>query len=215
MPNRFFSDIFSGMTEFKNKTDGLFRGMVASIQQTAIKGFSSLKLPAELENQIKVLGSGINFLTKSFENLGQTAIPILERLSEKINNPLLKAGLNFLIKTLKDGTEGLNNLSDKLRKDTDIKVNPKTSGLGEMTEQAGALQTIFGNLSNAFQNFVRTGKLSFKDLIRSMLADLLRLFMNNLFKQLFGGMLGFAGGGSVPIPGGNGSTRTLVSSGFG
>ena len=98
-----------------------------------------------------------------------------------------------------------------------------------MTDQASALQSVFNNLSNAFQNFVKTGKLSFKELMRSILADLLKLFMNNLFKQLFSGMMGgggggggflsglfgMAGGGSVPIAGGNGSGKTLFSSGFG
>ncbi len=226
--NKFLDDIFSGMTEFKNKTDGLFKGVIASIQQTAIKGFSNLKLPAQFENQIKGLGLVINFLTKSFENLGQTAIPILERLSEKINNPLLKAGLNFLITTLKDGTEGLNNLFDNLRKGTDIKAPASSlgTGLNEMTQQASVLQSVFGNLSNAFQNFVRTGKLSFKELMRSILADLLKLFMNNLFKQLFGSMMGggggflgglfgggggFSGGGAVP----SASTSFSDGSGFG
>ena len=104
------------------------------------------------------------------------------------------------------------------------------ASMEKMKETGGALQTVFSNMSNAFQNFVRTGKLSFKELMRSILADLLKLFMNNLFKQLFGGMLGggggggflsgllgggMAGGGSVPIAGGNGSTRTLLPSGFG
>ncbi len=82
------------------------------------------------------------------------------------------------------------------------------ASMEKMKETGGALQSVFSNLSNAFQNFVRTGKLSFKDLIRSMLADLLRLFMNNLFKQMFGGMLGGGGGG------GGGIFGSLFGGGF-
>lgn len=229
--SNFFNDILKGMSEFKTKSDNLFKGLVSGIQQSAIVGFSNLKLPAVLESEVQSLALGIKLLTNGFKNLGQTAIPILEILSDKINNPLLKSGLNFLIDTLKNGAEAVNNISSKLREG--IKLPPSSglnTGLGEMTEQASALQTIFGNLSNAFQNFVKTGKLSFKELMRSILADLLKLFMNNLFKQLFGGMMGggggggflsgllgggMAGGGSVPIAGGNGSTRTLLPSGFG
>ena len=93
-------------------------------------------------------------------------------------------------------------------------------------ETGGALRSVFGNLSNALQNFVRTGKLDFKELMRSMLADLLKLFMNKLFQQLFQGIMGggggflgslfgggMAGGGMISAAGGYGSGKTLLGSG--
>ncbi len=106
-----------------------------------------------------------------------------------------------------------------------------TDSLSAMKQQGeetgGALKSVFGNLSNALQNFVRTGKLDFKELMRSILADLLKLFMNNLFKQLFSGMMGggggsflgglfgggMAGGGVVSAAGGYGSTTTKLPGG--
>ena len=110
---------------------------------------------------------------------------------------------------------------------------PNTFGEGALnglkdqaTETESVFKSVFSNMSNAFQNFVRTGKLDFKELMRSILADLLKLFMNNLFKQLFSGMMGggggflgglfgggMAGGGVISAAGGYGSGKTLLGSG--
>ena len=183
---------------------------------------------------MKGVGLVVKNLKETFNSFGSTAIRVIENLIKIIQDPQLRGGLNFLIGILKkiiEVSNAVTKVSSTLRKDKNIPpgVNPKDSGLPEMTDQASALQSVFNNLSNAFQNFVKTGKLSFKELMRSILADLLKLFMNNLFKQLFSGMMGgggggggflsglfaMAGGGSVPIAGGNGSGKTLFSSGFG
>jgi tape measure domain-containing protein len=106
---------------------------------------------------------------------------------------------------------------------------PNTLGEGALNglkdqavETESVFKSVFSNMSNAFQNFVRTGKLDFKELMRSILADLLKMFMNKLFQQLFsgmmggggglfGGLMGFAGGGAVP----SGGSSVSLSSGFG
>lgn len=62
---------------------------------------------------------------------------------------------------------------------------------GNMAEYA---QTQFTNLTDglteAFTNFVMTGKLSFKSLIQSILADVAKLAAQNIVKGIFGGIFG-------------------------
>ena len=66
----------------------------------------------------------------------------------------------------------------------------------ELENGAKAFQSVMGNMESALDNFVRTGKLSFKSLARSIIQDLiaiqLRASATGIFKQLFGM---YAGGG--------------------
>lgn len=63
---------------------------------------------------------------------------------------------------------------------------------------AQAFESMASNMERAIGDFVRTGKLSFKDLIGSMIQDLLRLYMQaqatNFFKMIGGGFGGGGGG---------------------
>lgn len=69
----------------------------------------------------------------------------------------------------------------------------------ELQNGAQAFDSVFGNMNRALDNFVRTGKLSFKDLTRSIIQDLiqiqLRSQMTSLFKTFVGSIFGGAGGG--------------------
>ena len=147
--------------------------------------------------------------------------------------------LEFLeqIRKFKEATgEAIDASSDAISKLKNLRgTGPNTLGEGALdglkeqaTETESVFKSVFSNMSNAFQNFVRTGKLDFKELMRSILADLLKLFMNNLFKQLFSGMMGggggggflgglfgggMAGGGVVSAAGGYGSTTTKLPGG--
>jgi lambda family phage tail tape measure protein len=66
----------------------------------------------------------------------------------------------------------------------------------ELENGAKAFGSVMGNMESALDNFVRTGKLSFKSLARSIIQDLiaiqLRASATGLFKSLFGM---YAGGG--------------------
>ena len=83
-------------------------------------------------------------------------------------------------------------------------------GLGEESITFGnelktAFSSIFGSLEDALVGFVQTGKLDFKSLINSIIADLARMVVRMLiikplmgfFGGFFGGIFGFSGGGGV------------------
>jgi hypothetical protein len=63
---------------------------------------------------------------------------------------------------------------------------------------------VFGNMEKALENFVRTGKLSFKDLARSIIQDLILIQLKasatmlfNSFLRNFGFSFGSASGGTI------------------
>ena len=66
----------------------------------------------------------------------------------------------------------------------------------DLENGAKAFQSVMGNMESALDNFVRTGKLSFKDLARSIIQDLIAIQLkasaSGLFKSLFGM---YSGGG--------------------
>jgi lambda family phage tail tape measure protein len=79
-----------------------------------------------------------------------------------------------------------------------------------------AFNSMTTNMNSALDNFVKTGKLSFKSLARSIIQDLIAIQLkasaNSIFRSLFGGgfmndkggmelsgSLGFADGGSPPV----------------
>jgi len=87
----------------------------------------------------------------------------------------------------------------------------------ELENGAKAFQSVMGNMESALDNFVRTGKLSFKSLARSIIQDLIAMQLkasaSSIFRTLLGGFgfmndrggmevagsLGFADGGEPPV----------------
>lgn len=70
---------------------------------------------------------------------------------------------------------------------------------------------VFGNMQSALENFVRTGKLSFKDLARSIIQDLILIQLRAQASQLFG-MLWNAMG--FIVPGASGAGTITAGSGL-
>lgn len=84
-----------------------------------------------------------------------------------------------------------------------------------MENGAQMFDSLMGNMTSALDNFVSTGKLSFKDLTRSIIQDLIRIQlraqMTSLFSRMFGmsgspyqpaavmGLPGYADGGSPEV----------------
>lgn len=77
-------------------------------------------------------------------------------------------------------------------------------------------QSVFNNMGSAIDNFVRTGKLSFKDLTRSIIQDLISIAMRAQMMSMFKGFSFFGGGGGFKDVGGMGAASSdyLVSSGI-
>lgn len=62
-------------------------------------------------------------------------------------------------------------------------------------------QSVFNNMGSAIDNFVRTGKLSFKDLTRSIIQDLISIAMKAQMMSMFKGFsfFGPSAGGGAPV----------------
>ena len=60
----------------------------------------------------------------------------------------------------------------------------------ELERGQAAFSTVMSNMESALERFVRTGKLSFKDLIRSMIQDLLLLQMKAQMSSIFSSLMG-------------------------
>ncbi len=188
------------------------------------------------------------FAEKQREELSNAKLlrEILERSSQIFENQYkeVKSGLDQMVVDYIESIREIKKVQEDVINQQNSQINQlqglrgsgpnifdrATQSLSDMKKQGeetgGALKSVFGNLSNALQNFVRTGKLDFKELMRSMLADLLKLFMNKLFQQLFQGIMGggggflgglfgggMAGGGVISAAGGYGSGKTLLGSG--
>lgn len=71
--------------------------------------------------------------------------------------------------------------------------------LDSATNMADRAREIFGsimtNMENAIENFVKTGKLGFKDLVRSIILDLTSMALKQAFRNLFIQMAAMRGGG--------------------
>jgi len=76
-------------------------------------------------------------------------------------------------------------------------------------------QAVFSNMENAITNFVKTGKLSFKDLTRSIIQDILAIYMKSQMLQMFRGLGSLFSSGisaDADIQGGENFLRTSNSS---
>jgi lambda family phage tail tape measure protein len=64
----------------------------------------------------------------------------------------------------------------------------------ELEQGAKAFDTLMGNMESAIERFVRTGKLSFKDLAKSIIQDMIAMQMkaaaSNFLSSMFGSMFG-------------------------
>lgn len=73
----------------------------------------------------------------------------------------------------------------------------------EMETGAAMFGSLMGNMGQAIDNFVRTGKLNFKDFARSVIQDLIAIQLKAQAMKLFANLFGFgpapAGGTTVPV----------------
>ena len=65
----------------------------------------------------------------------------------------------------------------------------------QMELGAEMFTSLMGNMESALDRFVQTGKLSFKDLARSIIQDLIRIQMRAQMMRMFSSLFGFGVGG--------------------
>lgn len=88
-----------------------------------------------------------------------------------------------------------NNLNHRIG-ETETRIKPVADGMKDMfAELTRAIEGYTQRMSDAFVDFAFTGKMSFGDMIRSMLSDLAKMAMNNMFKQLLS--MGSSGGKDI------------------
>lgn len=118
---------------------------------------------------------------------------------------------NQIVKEERQGTflEGFGKAANRFMKDMPT----------ELEQGAKAFNSVMGSMESAIDRFVRTGKLGFKDLAKSIIQDMLAMqmkaaasgFLSSLFGSMFGmksnpyqpaavmGMPGYADGGSPAV----------------
>ena len=83
-------------------------------------------------------------------------------------------------------------------------LSPRPSLLRtEMETGAAMFGSLMGNMGQALDNFVRTGKMNFKDFAKSVILDLIAIQVKAQAMKLFANLFGFgpapAGGTTVPV----------------
>jgi hypothetical protein len=86
---------------------------------------------------------------------------------------------------------------------TDGWANATDNFKKNVTDMTNFGENLFGKMSNSFtdsiMNFVETGKLSFKDLFRTLITEFVKLQANKMFLALFGGGPSAVGGGTTGL----------------
>lgn len=121
------------------------------------------------------------------------------------------AEINDLYDTQIEKVEELTDAYDKASTEFDTGFMEAFENFRTMVEDNAAygariFQTLSDGWTNAILDFVETGKLSFKDLFKSLMTEIIKMQANKLFLSLFGagGVFGdlfagfFAAGGRIP-----------------
>jgi lambda family phage tail tape measure protein len=84
----------------------------------------------------------------------------------------------------------------------------------ELENGQRAFESVVGNMEQALNNFVKTGKLSFKDLARSIIQDLIAIQLRAQASGLMGMLMKSLGFGGGSISGPSSSVSTWAAPGF-
>jgi lambda family phage tail tape measure protein len=111
------------------------------------------------------------------------------------------------LKALADVTEAERKKNDTLLSFSEGLAEAQRQAQKDVLDQAKYAQELFNTAMNGFTdailNFTKTGKLSFKDLFASLMAEIVKMQAKRLFLQLFGGggVFGNLLGIPAPVPG--------------
>lgn len=171
-----------------------------------------------LTNRLGEYGLGLNDFEQGATNVGLG----LDKLSASSNNASSSAnqlsnsvsGANNSLGShgghASNAASGLDQYSNSANKAATASNNLANSGKGGFNglnnsvnnfanNSQSALGSVFSNIQQGISSFVQTGKFDFKELLRSIVDDMLRLVTSKLFNQF---MQGISGGGASSGGGG-------------
>jgi lambda family phage tail tape measure protein len=166
------------------------------------------------QHEMFVLGLQYRNMRAEDVQLSKDLLEIEQNRNKNIRDIKLNTDLNLAAQTdLIDRENRLATEAERLaraRKEMNEELRRGTFGEGfqrsmadyfrnaktEMETGMQAFDSVMGNMNAALDNFVRTGKLSFKDLARSIIQDLIAINLKAQATAIFKGMgFGFSGGG--------------------
>ena len=153
---------------------------------------------------------------KKYSDKAQLELDAINQEKEKLTfykeNILLSgADLDIALSRLKTEQEIAKIKSNKLLSDQDKHLQENSLRYNQIQREAvinqatdlkmlqDMNQAVFSNMGTALENFVRTGKLSFKDLTRSIIQDILSIAMRAQMLSMFKGLNIFGGSSGGPI----------------
>ena len=168
-------------------------------------------------------------LVKAYDRTGQSKeyLSVLTSINEELNAEFQQLTLNNearkIEKIIVDATTRARQEGVILSQQDIELIRLRAEALGNMGRELefvdAMADSVFSNIGTALDQFVETGKLSFKDLAASIIADLARIanqaFILEPLRVLFGSMLGnFLGVGAqaaqVALPGYNNGADFMV-----
>ena len=204
----------------KTKIDKVAEGLPPPIAQAAREAANLMVSEAEA-----VLTQGATVIAASVKAAFLSAlVPGLAAVANQLNLPGqdgpsgIGTSTNLILPTetsdeikknslaVQDLTKQYGNLSASLNDYSNRSAASFRKATGSAKNAASEIEqffgSAFGSLEDALVGFVTTGKLDFKSLINSIIADLARMVIRMLIIKplmgFFGGLFGFAGGGVVP-----------------
>jgi len=180
-----FIALQNAVDEFRRETDE-DRAKASAAEMQAAKALSSeidgKFLSVKQDRESLQLQMDMVNLSEKEQKLAMSRLQTEQEIASVKRNPdLSDTDKNAAIARLKDlGTqrEGLIIMQEEMKK------------VGEINS------AVFGNMERALENFVRTGKLSFKDLARSIIQDLILIQLKASATSLFRMFIGSLGFGS-------------------
>ena len=170
-------------------------GRIGSVVGSAIRGIGSA---LGVSGGVGGLGG-----SQSVGSSGGLGLPNLDFLGPGANipDPVYSVGTDVQQSWLDLG-QNIDKTTAALNRGTQAANQFGGSGQGAANgvgQRLGLLQQsvgiVFNHLTDAIVEFAKTGEFNFEKLITSILEDLLRLFLNQLFQQFMGAFFGGAGGG--------------------
>lgn len=193
-----FNNTFQGLRDSARATVDLFGSQIVEAAHANMLSRIGINWNRSWQEWVNVAIQAVNQVIAALNSLSGLAIGKISVIGSAALRPQTE-GIREYTGALNDAAAAQTNLAANGNQSFN-QLGNSVNNFGQQSQSA--IGSVFGNIQNALTQFVRTGKLDFKELMRSILADLLKLFTNKLFQQLLGGIGGGGGGGGFGGGGG-------------